>query len=116
MAFGPPCHQCGSEFNWLVGRDGEKCHCGWPAKPDPNMPAELPNPSDHPDVVKHHLRMTRELYTQTEEFLATLRAMREPISRVDADFHTAAAMLEGVCRNRLARLADHAKELKTKLR
>jgi hypothetical protein len=28
--FGPPCHQCGSEFNWLMDKDGEECRCGWP--------------------------------------------------------------------------------------
>ena len=28
--FGPPCYSCGSEFNWYLGKDGEKCRCGWP--------------------------------------------------------------------------------------
>jgi hypothetical protein len=30
--FGPPCHKCGSEENWLPGKDGEQCSCGWPDK------------------------------------------------------------------------------------
>ena len=28
--FGPPCHRCGSENDWLPGLDGEECKCGWP--------------------------------------------------------------------------------------
>lgn len=30
--FGPPCHNCGSDENWLPGKDGEACRCGWPNK------------------------------------------------------------------------------------
>lgn len=30
MSFGPPCHRCGSEENWYIDQEGERCRCGWP--------------------------------------------------------------------------------------
>lgn len=30
--FGPPCYGCDSEFDWVEGKDGEECRCGWPLK------------------------------------------------------------------------------------
>lgn len=37
--FGPPCHNCGSDEDWLPGKDGEACRCGWPKTKKPQIDA-----------------------------------------------------------------------------
>jgi len=29
--FGPPCPNCRSDNDWIPLKEGEECHCGWPA-------------------------------------------------------------------------------------
>lgn len=70
MSFGPPCHQCGSEFDWYLDREGERCQCGWPETPmKPDLVKEPPQPPDKEGLlyrfstmaITHPAQLLREL-------------------------------------------------------